>query len=262
MSANKKRKTAGATKRRRPFPFQLWFKRVMIGLAGSFVVMALIVVARLVGGLEWQPLPIQELALNSPLVYQPQSDLDEISQQYLGKSLLFVDLEKLRVELEALPWVQSVSVGKQWPDKIDVSLKEYEPVANWNGDSVLNAEGYPLAKPALDLKLADLKGPDNYSKLVMDHYLLFSKMFSVEGYAVKGVTMKPRGSWNIELENEIVIYIGEQEVLQRSQRVVDLLNYKKESIDAIEYIDARYQNGIAIKEKQNLSSEVQHDVAA
>ncbi|MEJ2042368.1 MAG: cell division protein FtsQ/DivIB [Reinekea sp.] len=262
MAASKKRKTAGATRRRKPFPFLLWAKRIGVVIGGVATTFIVFWAAQAATHVHWHPLPVKDVALAQPMIYQTQLDYDTVISNYIGRSLLFFDLDEMRLDLEALPWIRKVSLAKHWSGTITVSVTEYEPIANWNENEVLNAEGFPLQKPAADIQLANLKGPDTKSKVVMSHYLLFAEIFAGKGFSVKGVTMRPRGSWSLKLDNQVQIFLGEQDVLERTRRVVRLLESDRVQEANVQYIDARYQNGVAIKMKQNLSSEVEDDVAA
>jgi cell division protein FtsQ len=261
-ATSKKKKSSGATKRKTPFPFRLWgirlglFFCVVAGLSGAWFGV------QEISALKLNFMPVKDIVLTEPLVYQTQAEYQSVIAEFIGVSLLVLDLDRLRTKLEALPWIQKVTLVKRWPGNIEVSVIEFEPIANWNKNQVLNEQGFPLQLPVAKLPLAELSGPDNRSIDVMEHYLLFTDIFSTQGLSIKGVTLQPRGSWSMELEDGTTILLGEQSVLTRSRRVVKFLESPTFQESDVEYIDARYQNGVAIKIKQTQSSEVENDVAA
>jgi cell division protein FtsQ len=73
-----------------------------------------------------------------------------------------VDLDQVRVELAKLPWVQRVEVRKRWPDRLEVSLVEYKPLARWGSNRMLseNGELFPAPK-GLGANLPLFDGPDS-----------------------------------------------------------------------------------------------------
>ena len=257
-----KKKSLGATRRKAPFPYRLWLIRSGVFCSLIVALGALWLMAEKAASWQFTVMPVKQISLAGPLHYQNQAQFDEAIAEFYGNSLLVINLEEMREKLEALPWIQQVTLAKNWPGNISVRVVEFEPVANWNHNKVLNEEGFPLQQPELSMALADLNGPDDRSADVMEHYLLFNDIFSVQGLLIKGVTLQPRGSWSLHLANGVDILLGEQNVVMRSRRVVQFFQTQRFQNTEVEYVDARYQNGIAIKIKQKQSSEVEHDVAA
>lgn len=261
--ATKRAKSRGATKRKQPFPLKvvlLWLKRAVVSVA---VLGLLILLGRVVVNVEWQPMAVKDFELTTTLVYQNGEPLDELLDSYRGASLIFLDVENLNSQINGLPWISRTSVQKVWPGTIRVSVVEHEPVAIWNEISVLNSEGKPLEKPVAEMALAKLQGPAGAPEKVMEHYLQFSQIFKEYGHQVTQVTMKARGAWSLKTQEGIEIQLGEKDVLERSRRIVNVLTHSQLPDQKIEYIDARYPNGIAIKFTDIDTAEVvENDIAA
>ena len=198
-------------------------------------------------GLKWEPLPLQSYAVAEPLKFQNSSAVEGVLQSYVNRSLLFLDLLDVQRELERLPWIAQARVVKSWPGTLSVALVEHEPIALWNGQQVLSSKGVPLDKPLLSLDLASLKGPENSAARVMEQYLEFTQIFAELGAQLVQVSMQARGSWYVQMDDGMTIALGERNMLERSRRVVRLLQSKAYAGERIEYIDARYPNGIAIR---------------
>ena len=63
-------------------------------------------------------------------------------------SILFVDADATRADLESLPWIASATVRKIYPDSIDIAIVEREAYALWqvNGQiKVIARDGMPIA---------------------------------------------------------------------------------------------------------------------
>ncbi len=70
-----------------------------------------------------------------------------------GTPLLTVDLTAARGRIEALGWVATASVRREWPDRLVVGLREHEPRALWlgaGGPALVAAGGAMLPVPASD----------------------------------------------------------------------------------------------------------------
>lgn len=252
MNAAQKRKALGATKRRQPLPWAAFF-RVMTWVAfiGAGIIAAVFVV-RFLLSLPWQEwqftvLPVHQIDMEPALVFQEQAAVQQISDAYMGQSLITLDVNAFRADVIALPWVADAVVRKVWPGQLRVVLTEHQPIARWNGRYVLNSEGQPLQQPAALLQLAELNGPEGQADKVMEHYLQFVSAIKEANTELTSVTLFPRGAWQLETQEGITISLGVQEVLERSRRVVDVLIAHEGRIETIESIDARYVNGVAIQ---------------
>lgn len=247
MTERKKRKH-GATPRPKPIDWRTPLRRTVRLLAGGIVVAVLISGGRWLMGLEveWTPMALTGWTLDDALVYQDRRHLDAALEQYRGHSLLTLSPKAVQAEIRALPWIASATVTKAWPDQLKVTVTEHEPVARWNGDQVLNSDGEALTRPVAELVLASLSGPEGQAKRVMDQYLQYSRVFADAGHRLQGVEMHKRGAWDLTLDNGIRVGLGSREMLERTRRVVALLTRGGLDLSTIEYIDARYPNGLAV----------------
>lgn len=244
---NKKTRSRGATKRKQPLPWKRWFMtgaKVFLLLAGLSIAG---VVAVFLNKLDWHPAPVKQVRLEQELIYQNRDQFNEVAEEFIGHSLMFVDVTMVKQELEKLPWVYRVSVKKEWPGVLAVDVEEHQPVALWNDNEVLNSDGEPLQNPSAQLTLASLKGPENSAAVVMSQYLQFAQVFENTGSGLQEVRLFPRGAWELKLDNGVSISLGDRNVVERSRRVVRVLNLEAYKETEIEYIDARYSNGISIK---------------
>ncbi|WP_287418555.1 cell division protein FtsQ/DivIB [Reinekea sp.] len=242
-----KKKSNGATRRKASLPIRKWALFSAKVVVGGVVLTACVFSINWLSGLKWEPMPLQGYAIAEPLKFQNSLAVEGVLQGYLTRSLLFLDLLDVQRDLERLPWIAQASVVKIWPGTISVALVEHEPIALWNGQQVLNSKAVPLDKPLVSLDLASLRGPDNSAARVMEQYLQFTQIFAALGAQLVQVSMQARGSWYVQMDDGLTIALGERNVLERSRRVVRLLQSEAYSSERIEYIDARYPNGIAIR---------------
>ena len=256
------KRTKGATRRRNPLPIRKWLLAVSKIAIVASVLVSVWFGAQMVKSVNWRPLAVSDYEIEASLVYQDEYELKSVLDHYIGQSLLTMDLVSLNQELEQLPWIRQASVLKRWPGKLVIEVVEHEPVAFWNDSDVLNSEGIPLTKPAADLKLASLFGPEDKSSIVMENYLQFARIFRDQETQVTEVSMRPRGAWTITLGLDLKIELGEKEVLERSRRIVKMMNNHDFDALNVEYIDARYPNGVAVKIKKANSLGVENDIAA
>jgi cell division protein FtsQ len=68
------------------------------------------------------------------------SEVDVLDSLALGlfPSLLTLDLETARAQVEALPWVRQAALTKFFPDTLQIAIVEREPYALWQRDRVVS----------------------------------------------------------------------------------------------------------------------------
>jgi cell division protein FtsQ len=65
----------------------------------------------------------------SGAVHTPSASVEKITNQYVGKNLFHTDIDSLRSQLVALPWIDTVTIEKRLPNTLRVQIHEKKPVA-------------------------------------------------------------------------------------------------------------------------------------
>jgi len=86
--------------------------------------------------------------LNDPQHMTPQA-LQNHLEPLFGASYFATDLSRVKSRVEMLPWVRSAAVRREWPGTLTVSVLEHEPVAHWNGESLVSQKGLSFRPPRL-----------------------------------------------------------------------------------------------------------------
>lgn len=107
-------------------------------------------IAVLLGWMEdAQRLPLSKLVLTGERHYTRNDDIRQ-SILALGEPGTFMtqDVNIIQTQIEQrLPWIKQVSVRKQWPDELKIHLVEYVPIARWNDQHMVDAEGNTFSVP-------------------------------------------------------------------------------------------------------------------
>lgn len=98
--------------------------------------------------LDPETLPVRTVRIESPLMQVTQQRIREVIGNHVEGGFLRLDVDRVRSELEALPWVKRASVRRGWPDRLLVRIEEQQAMARWGNEGVglLNPEG-ELFKP-------------------------------------------------------------------------------------------------------------------
>lgn len=175
-----------------------------------------------------------------------------------------VDLNEVRSAFEAVPWVREASVRREWPDKLIVSLEEYQPLGVWGNDGrLISTKGdlftVNMAEAEEDYDLLKFAGPEGSEKEVLDRYNDFCKQFAEIHLVPKEVMLSDRYAWSVRLDNGLTVEFGREKnqgtmshLMNRLLKAYPQLAQKADN--GIESIDMRYPNGVALKVKGTFSA--------
>lgn len=196
-----------------------------------------------------------------------EGDINFISEQevlvavnsFISESMVMVNLVDIKQTLESMPWVRNVTIRKEWPDTLVLNMVEEQAIARWGDRRLLNQDG-AIFSPAniIGLEhLAILSGPVDTERQVMEQYLLFNQLLYPRGLKIGELTLNNRNAWTLMLANGVEISVGKTDVMERMKRLVEFVDpVFIEQMSAVEAIDLRYANGIAVRNKLFNAEEV------
>ncbi len=172
-----------------------------------------------------------------------------------------LNVKAVQRSVQGLPWVATVSVRKQWPDKLQVYIVEHKPVAIWNSDLLLNAKGqvFQADNEALQAYLPQLYGPEGSEIEAWQAFLQFKDMLAVNDFNLVSLALSERFAWQLWLEEGVRLNLGREEKARRVQRFIDV--YPSMQIPeggVLDTVDLRYDTGLAVSWKFPAQTEQQN----
>ena len=169
-----------------------------------------------------------------------------VARNEVNGNFFTVDIERLRQSLEKLPWVRSVTIRREFPDRLAVQLDEHRALARWNGAALVNTHGEVFAAYSEEL-LPDFIGQKDDSGEVAQRYGDFSRQLAALNLQVAQLALSPRHAWQLRLSNGLVLELGREEMQQRLARFVAVYPYSLAAqAGSVRYVDMRYRNGFAV----------------
>jgi len=223
--------------------------------------------------IEQEHSPVNSIVITGEMPFtQREEVLDAMSDIDLG-NFFQVDVNDIQAQVSALPWVYSVAVRKQWPNEVKIYVVDQVPVALWNGDFLLNQFGkaFQAEKQVLKQALPEFFGPEGSELLALENFTNLNDLLEYRNLSIDELILSERFSWQLTLNNGVRLNLGREERVKRVQRFMDVYplikthlaeqekhkdNRKKQVKQAVDYIDLRYDTGLAVGWKQvtNLSS--------
>jgi cell division protein FtsQ len=222
-------------------------RRLLLGLLVLTILVApvIAVLSGRIGGQHWQ---MKRLQVSAPFEFVSQSQIQNAVAGRLKGGFFAVDLTAINQDLKALHWVEKVEVRKQWPDTLVVQIKEYRPLAIWNGRQMLAEQGSVFVMP--DTKLPELPrftGNALQAQEMVTFYHTAQPLFQSIGLRIRALTVSDRNAWRVELSDGMVIEIGRNDIVSRLNRFVALLpKIKRDDARRLVHADLRYTNGFAL----------------
>ena len=209
------------------------------------------------GGIGWlarQPLfAFREVVVTGQLVHLQPGELELVLRRELSGTFFSMNLESARASIAKLPWVRNVSLRRQWPHRLEVTVDEHVPFGRWNDTAFVDTFGSVFAAD-YDGVLPQFAGPAERAAEVADRYREASAALAPLGLEVDAVRLSPRGGWQITAKgasNRLVIDLGRDDPSARLERFVAVYERTIGALaragTRIEHVDLRYHNGFAAR---------------
>jgi len=208
------------------------------------------VVAVLNGWLASGRWPVRQLVVHAGFEHVDAARVRAAVQPLLGAGFFAVRPDAVRAAVAALPWVARAEVRKRWPDTIELTIHEQQPVAHWGADRLVNRAGeiFAVADASMLEGLPQLDGPDARVHDVLLFLAQCRQRFAGTGLGVGAVSLSARGGWRLVLDTGTVLEIGREHRDARLERFLDVWPRLAPShAEPPLSIDLRYENGFAVR---------------
>lgn len=203
--------------------------------------------------------PLSEWQLSGVLQQTSQQEIWQALQALMPLgSFMTQDLRVIQRQLEQLPWIAEAQVRKQWPNRLLLHCSEYQAVARWSHQQLLNQRGQRFTAPlaaSTAQQLPQLSGPEGSEQRVLEIWLSLTPQFASQGFTVTTMKLDRRQAWQLTLNGSIHCQLGRQDPVRGVQRFLALypLLIKQpalasQSAKALHTIvDLRYEQGAAVR---------------
>lgn len=222
---------------------------VGLGRVLSWLGTLITVGALLLGGQFLLDRPVRNLHLQGGFERVTPVEVQAAMASGLRSSFLSVDLAELQARVEALDWVKSAQIGRQWPDALVVRVNEHQAAARWGDSALLNREGKIFSGDSRHLfpELPRLAGPPDTEGQVARRYLELQRPLGAANLALAALSIDERGSWSLQLQGGQTVRIGRRDVDQRLDRFFVLAApLLRKEFDRVSHVDMRYTNGFSV----------------
>lgn len=204
------------------------------------------------GALGWMlNRPIEKVTVVGSFQRVSSFDIETLARRRVaGAGLVSVNLAAVRSALLQLPWVDQVSVARQWPNGLRVQVREQTAMARWNDTQLVNVRGVLFnSEPRfIPTELPQLRGPVGTHGEVIARYMATQGRMVEVGMRLVSMELDARGAWQFALDNGVSVRLGRRQIDERFERFKSVVVQGVLAANAarISYIDMRYTNGFAV----------------
>ncbi|USE34873.1 cell division protein FtsQ/DivIB [Endozoicomonas sp. SCSIO W0465] len=201
------RQGAGRRKKTLSWKKTLPWKRVLQVLVSLSLLTGLVVSTPWL--MSWLNQPIARVEVHAGFEYLSREQVEKLLHTHLQERFFALDLSRIQQVLMEMPWVKGASVRRHWPDSIQVSLEEQQPVARWGSNYLISNEGEVFAPDDITAFAAMpvLDGPDEMAVEVMQQYLAISQLLRPMGLKLTKLKRSNSGSWRFTV-GHVEVNIG------------------------------------------------------
>ncbi|MFT2090162.1 cell division protein FtsQ/DivIB [Paraglaciecola sp. 2405UD69-4] len=199
-----------------------------------------------------QQAPVQNIVVSGDRRFIDDAEIEALVKRTQPGSFFELNVDETHKTVQGLPWVYRASVRKRWPSGLEIFVVEQTPAAIWNSDMLLNKNGdvfnAQISDPAVvtELKLPSLYGPGGSEQTALQGYKNMQSLLDSTNLHIVEMFLSERFAWNVQLNNGIRLNLGRIEFIDRLQRFVDLFPLISEQDKQVDYVDLRYDTGLAV----------------
>jgi cell division protein FtsQ len=197
--------------------------------------------------------PIETVKVDGDYHKTSELKLEETIAPFVdGVNFFALSPRALKQSLEALPWVETANVQRDWPSILEIYLTQKRPVVVWNDKYLMTQEGvlFSPERKTFPEGLPMLYGPEGQEKVVLTIFSRLNEIVASLNLHVESLTVSARHSATFKLSNGLVILVGQEDMFERVSRFCSVYSkVVEENPEKIASIDLRYQNGLAVAKK-------------
>lgn len=195
--------------------------------------------------------PVTTLSIMGEMPYTTRQDIENAIENVNLGNFFQLDVNEVQAKVLDLPWVYSVSVRKQWPSELKIYVVDQQPVAYWNGDFLLNEKGnaFQAQQGRITKTIPAFFGPEGSEKVALENFQNLNKLLGYADLAIDELVLTERYSWQLTLNDGVMLNLGREDRVKRIQRFLDVYSQIKNTSEEqkqIDYVDLRYDTGLAV----------------
>ena len=191
--------------------------------------------------------PLKRVDVKGDLRHVTYQQVSYIVTREFKGNFFTLDLAQVGNGFKKLPWVRNVSVRRQWPDTLEVTLEEHTEMARWADGGLVNTRG-ELFQAASNSELPLFRGPEGSAREITELYGQFKTALAVLKLKPVSLSMNERRAWQVKLNTGLNLDLGRDQPGARLDKFVRVYDATIARMpQPVANVDLRYPNGFAVR---------------
>jgi cell division protein FtsQ len=223
--------------------------------AGVLVALAALAVLWSAGGwLVRQPwAAFREVVVAAPLERASAPHVEAVIRDELAGTFFTMDLARAGEALKKVAWVRNVSLRRQWPGRLEVTVEEHVPLARWNDAALVNTDGETFVAD-WNGELPLFAGPEGRAAEVTLRWREWTEVLAPLALTLPAIRLSERGGWSLSAAGaagRLQLELGRDEPSTRLGRFAAAYGRTIGALarvgTKVGHVDLRYRNGFAAR---------------
>ncbi len=202
------------------------FRTIAAGLLGSTAVYGMILGSHTTAVIDAVAEPLgMSIETVDVTGYSETSEIDVLQTLWMtgAQTLPALDLTAAREAIEAMPWIESATIEKEYPNRVKIALVEKKPFALWQRDKdlwIVDHDGREIV-PYATTRFTDLPfvvgpGAAREAADILDKMALVPEL----DQRIKAYVRVGDRRWDLRLDNGVVIRLPELDPIEAAATVM------------------------------------------
>ncbi|MDP6376794.1 MAG: cell division protein FtsQ/DivIB [Pseudomonadales bacterium] len=211
------------------------------------------------GVLAWHALnqPLQVIRVEGTLTDTEREEVRALLTDFAHTPVMSIDLAEVKARVSELSWPRGVTLRRTWPHSLRVTVDKEMLVARWAAGGFVSSGARIVTSPVLRPELPLFDCTFATPSRAMEVFRMLQELAGRAGFDVLALNENTLGEWRLVLSGGLEVLLGAEQLSERMHRF--LLAWRRTFASRpLEYVDARYGNGVAVRWREPL---VAHSVA-
>lgn len=213
----------------------------LIGAFSVFIVLASIVLHVLQN---W--FTIDRIKIKGNTTHITHEQLAYIAKNRLRGTFFTLDINSLQREFLQIPWVQSVTVTRDFPDTITVNVNEYDAIARFGDEGLISSSGRIFSGANDSTTLPTFNGQANQALKFLNDYTALQPLLHSKNISLLRLDITNWGTTRVFFSNELAVIICTLDITAQIDTLAKYWDQLYQINPALNYINMCYKNGVAI----------------
>lgn len=194
--------------------------------------------------------PIKRITIDGDVPHITKEQLSYIASHRLVGRFFTLNINDLQYEFRKIPWVNKVSVVREFPDAITVKVVEYKAIARWGEDGLLSNDGRIFNGADSDASLPIILASRMQIKDASITYNKLNELLKTQdshNLKIQKIIYNGAGLVKVYLSNNLELILCGIDFTKNIQILNKYLDQLYQIKPNITYMNMCYKNAVAIK---------------